>query len=159
MDLPLTTSWICDSCGLPIESASHGWVEWMVRYEDGKQIGRNVRLVHHCSAHEPINSRCQHNENLESAKDGSQLNDLPLDQFLGANGLMDILSEIDRGTWPLEDGLKMIKRLHIPGYEHARFYFDEAIRAGVFEPNVHPDYFSQETIKIVLDWVAAGKPQ
>lgn len=34
-----------------------------------------------------------------------------------------------------DEVLEMIKRLHIPGCEHTRLHFDEAISEGVLEPN------------------------
>lgn len=60
-----------------------------------------------------------------------------------------------RMTWiPQEDVLEMIKRLHIPGYEHARLHFDEAIADGVFEPNRRPGYCRRDDIVAVLNVLA-----
>jgi hypothetical protein len=54
---------------------------------------------------------------------------------------------------PKEEALEMIKRLHIPGYEEARHYFDEAIAEGVYEPNTAPGFPHQSQINAVLTYV------
>lgn len=150
------TTWICDSCGGTIESAQDGWVEWLTSRE-GKQgfKARGLRLVHHRpSSPRSANAGCQYNEHVEFEQDRSIVGDLPLQNFLPADGLMLLLSFISEGEHPVQDVLKMIKRLHIPGYEHARRHFTEAIHEGVFEPNTKEDYFRQSDIRAVLSWVA-----
>ena len=46
----------------------------------------------------------------------------------------------------------MIKRLHIPGYEHARLHFNAAIDQLVFEPNTPPGFYWQHNNDAVLEW-------
>jgi len=145
-------TWICDSCHQPITDVSHGWVEWLTRNEGGKHIGRGLRLVHHCSAHEPLDGRCQCDVRAERARDVSSLSDLPLTDFVGPDGLITLLSLIADEEVPTEEVLEMIKRLHVPGYEHARFHFDAAIADGVFEPNTRPGYYSIHDINAVLEY-------
>ena len=146
-------TWVCDSCGQAIEDVSHGWVEWLLRKEGDKYIGRGLRLVHHCSAHEPLDTRCQYRERNEYQRDESILNDLPLTDFVGPDGLITLLSFIARGELPADEVLEMIKRLHVPGYEQARFHFDAAIAEGVFEPNTMPGYYSLHDINAVLEYI------
>ena len=97
--------------------------------------------------------RCQFNEDHEFRKDKGIVNDLPLKSFLGADGLMLLLSLIAEKRTPTEQVLEMIKRLHIPGYEHARPYFKKAISEGVFEPNTMAGYYWQCDIEAVLKYV------
>jgi hypothetical protein len=52
-----------------------------------------------------------------------------------------------------DEVLEMSKRLHVPGYEHTRLHFDEAIREGVFEPNTVPGYYWQLNIEAVDQWL------
>jgi hypothetical protein len=151
-----TTTWICDSCGEPITKAKDGWVEWLTREEEGVQVGRGLRLVHHCSAHSPLDTRCQYNERAEYETDGSILSDLPLESYLGTNGLIDLLSLIAEKQIPVEEILELIKRLHIPGYEQARFHFDSAIEAGAFDPNTMPGYYSTNNIAATLEHIQEG---
>ena len=79
---------------------------------------------------------------------------MPLDNYVGPDGLMDLLAFLyDKDFKDDTEVLEMIKRLHVPGYEHAFRHFDAAIAAGVFEPNTAPGYYSQRDIKAVLEWL------
>jgi hypothetical protein len=144
-------TWICDTCGGAIEKADDGWVEWLLRQSGQKWIGRGLRLVHSFPA-SPRSSaaKCQYDENRESAHDGSIVNDLALESFLGPDGLMELLSFIAGGELPTLEVLEMIKRLHIPGYEEARFHFRSALDEGVFDPNTREGFYTQSDIKAVL---------
>ena len=147
--------WICDSCGEKIADVEHGWVEWLVRKEDEKRVGRALRLVHHCSARDPLNGKCQYKEAEEFHKDKSTIGDLPLKNLVGADGLMELLSMLAEGELAKEEVLEMIKRLHVPGYEQARHHFDDAISYGVIEPNTLPGYYSTREIAKTLEFINA----
>jgi hypothetical protein len=67
---------------------------------------------------------------------------------------MNLLSFISESRLPTQQVLEMIKRLHIPGYEHARKHFRAAINAGVIEPNTEENYYSQSEIEATLRYVA-----
>lgn len=149
---PKTTSWICDACGQPIRSAEHGWVEWIALpvLDGAPQRIRDIRLVH-CNWRSPLGSgRCQFDSDFEYAKDRGVIADDAMTEFLGADGLMQLLEllaehgEADPGL------LELIKRLHIPGYEHARPYFEWARAEGLIESNVVPGYWRQCDIQQVL---------
>jgi hypothetical protein len=120
--------WLCDTCNELILREDDGWIEWlMYRDADGSysySLG-SLRLVHHCSA-SPRGEYpgCQYT--------GGALDD-HLHRFLGPDGLMELLSFIERG-FDVEEVMEMIKRLHLPGYEHARFYLEEAACCGASEP-------------------------
>jgi hypothetical protein len=92
-------------------------------------------------------------EERESAHDGSIVNDLPLESFLGPDGLMELLSFIAGGELPTPEVLEMIKRLHIPGYEEARLHFGSALDEGVFEPNTREGFYAQSDIKAVIEFI------
>jgi hypothetical protein len=85
---------------------------------------------------------------------GFTLHDSHLNSFLGTDGLMLLLSMLAEGDLPKEEVLEMIKRLHIPGYEHARFHFERAIAQGVIEPHMPPGYYDQSDINAVLEFVS-----
>jgi len=150
-----STHWTCDSCGEKIVNVEHGWVEWLVRKEGEKRVGGGLRLVHHCSAHDPLSGRCQYKEVEQFSKDRATLLDLPLKNFVGADGLMELLSMLASGEIAKEEVLEMIKRLHVPGYEQARHHFDEAISNGVFEPNTAPGYYSTKDIAKTLEFISS----
>jgi hypothetical protein len=146
-------TWICDTCGELIEEKGKGWVEWLVIRKDkaDKPQGRGLRLVHHGSA--SPHGRCQYDGSVEYRRDGGLLHDVPLQDFLGPDGLMRLLSLLAKGELPKDEVLEMIKRLHIPGYEHARKHFRRAIAEGVFEPNTMKGYYWQRDIEAVLEFI------
>jgi hypothetical protein len=151
-------TWICDNCGELIQRAEDGWVEWLSTHnEHGNSHGRGLRLVHHLPA-SPHHS-CQYDEDEEFRRDGSILMALPLEQFLGPDGLMLLLSKLARDELPKDEVLEMIKRLHIPGYEHARQHFQRAIADGVFEPNMPDGYYWQSNIDAVLRFLEREENQ
>lgn len=140
--------WICDTCGEIIESPKDGYVQWVVfRDEDGQRRARDLNIVHHKTT-SPLGSdaACY----LDAT--GGSLMDNDLESFLSQNGLMQLLSMLDEGLLPKEQVIEVIKRLHIKGYEHARFHFDKAIAAGVFEPNTRPGFYLTSQIQAVLQW-------
>lgn len=146
--------WVCDACGSPIEVSTDGWIEWLLRKKDGAYVGRGLRLVHRfTSSPQQPHGKCQYDERVENQRDGSTVSDMELDCFLGADGLMRLLSLVAEGELPKEDVLEMIKRLHIPGYEHAHRHFERAISEGVFEPNTMPGYYHQHNINAVLQFL------
>lgn len=154
--------WICDRCGQAIVRAQDGWVQWLSKHESGNWSGRDLQLVHHLPA-SPIGQKrpgCQFNEQAEFAKDKMTVGDLHLTHFLSKDGLMDLLSMLVEGGLPQNEVIEMIKRLHIPGYEHARHHFDRAISEGVFEPNTLEGFYRQSNIEAVNEWIErSGKEE
>jgi hypothetical protein len=147
-----TTSWICDVCGQPIRSAEHGWVEWVeLPVPDGEPLRiRGIRLVH-CHSQSPLGpGRCQYDGRTESVRDGGAIADDALTEFLGPDGLMQLLEllvehgDVDAGL------LELIKRLHIPGYEHARRHFRWALTEGLIELSVAFGYWRQKDFRRIL---------
>jgi hypothetical protein len=151
------TGWTCDTCHQHIMKVKDGWVEWIeFTNQSGTKKGRDLRLVHHKPS-SPLKGSthgCQFDGNHEFRKDKGIIHDLPLKNFLGADGLMLLLSLIAENRIPVQKVLEMIKRLHIPGYEHARFHFGKAISEGVFEPNTLEGYYWQSDINAVLNYIS-----
>ena len=143
-----TNFWICDNCGKKIESIEEGWVEWL-ETKNGAEIFNSyqgIRIVH--------SARCNYNQDLVYKKYSAIVGDMDLQSFSGADGLMDLLLFISEENFKNnEELLEVIKRIHIPGYEEARLFFDEAIDEGVFEPNTKPGYYTQRNISAVLDYI------
>lgn len=144
--------WVCDTCGDIIKKAGDGWMEWIEILENPK--GRNLRLVHNKpSSPRKSEHGCQFDGHYEWSKDKGQIHDCSLEASLGPDGLMLLLSLIAENRLPIQEVLEMIKRLHIPGYEHARFHFDRAISEEVFEPNTLKGYYLQSDINAVLEFI------
>lgn len=145
-----TTTWICDSCGQSITDVDQGWVEWLSTTDQSKKRhGRGLRLVHHNGK-----ANCQYDGRAEYQKDESILADNPLKCYLGVDGLNKLLSDMEAGEIDLKEVLEMTKRLHIPGYEHARAFFEEALADEIIDPNMYPGYYRQTEIEAVLEFAA-----
>lgn len=151
----------CDVCRQLIAEPKHGWVEWLSQGVEERQ-NRGLRIVHHFpysprvkeGVSKDLQDGCQYNEEVEYAQDKSLVNDTYLEEFLGPDGLMDLLSFISEKKFSdVEEVLQVIKRLHIPGYEEAHRHFGEALSEGVFEPNTPSGYYSQKNIEAVLAWL------
>ncbi|MEK7951643.1 hypothetical protein [Luteolibacter soli] len=127
------STWICDSCREEIATIEEGWVEWLVRRVGDTWMGHGLRLVHHHS-HSPA-SKCQYPQQAKHRPDDSVLLDLPLKSLLGPDGLMELLRMLAQGELPQAEVIEMIKRLHIPGYEHARLDSTPALAVGAIDLN------------------------
>lgn len=143
-------TWICDTCREQIPAADAGWLEWK-SVDRGAGNKQGFRLVHNGSG--PYRNRCMYDQRAFGA--GESLADLPLESFMGQDGLLTLLEFLSDSPHAADEILEIIKRLHIEGYETARLHFDSAIRNGVFEPNTKPGFYSQRDIHATLDWVAA----
>jgi hypothetical protein len=49
---------------------------------------------------------------------------------MGRSGLLELLARIETGDMPVETGLELIRRLHVPGYEQYRLYRREHNASG-----------------------------
>src|SRR5687767_5232931 len=147
-----TSTWICDSCGAPINAIDHGWVEWLVREEGDEWVGKGLRLVHHVAARNDYS--CQYDGKAVFANGRYIISDFALKEGLGPDGLMRLLSMIEGEGRRLPTGeiIEMIQRLHLPGYEAARPHMKEAIEQGAVEPNLPKGFYWQYQIKAALDF-------
>lgn len=147
--------WTCDTCGEPILRTEDGWVEWIEFHTPDGEKGRDLRLVHIRPA-SPTGRRCQFNQDAERLRDGGLVADVHLADFLGVDGLMELLSMLAEGRIPHDEVIEMIKRLHIPGYDQARAEFSRAIAEGVIQPNAVPGFYRQREIQAVLKYIEEG---
>jgi len=155
--------WICDTCGEKIISPDKGMIEWYSREdEDGIRRSSKLRLVHQLSA-SPLRKMnmfrkgCAFDLHENTMNVEGFVSNEPLSAFLGPDGLMRLLSLIAGGEFPVVEVLKMIKRLHVPGYEIARDYFRTAISEGVIESASSGDFYEQRHINAVLQWMDARR--
>jgi hypothetical protein len=149
--MSLRRTFICDSCGQAIRAADQGWVEWLVRQEGERQVGRGMRLVHRSTV--PGHPGCQYPPD-ESRQDGARVHGGTLAEFATADGLTRLLSMIAGAEVATAELLEMIKRLHSPAYEYAWRHFDAAIGAGVIQPSTRPGYYSLTQLLAVNEWRA-----
>ncbi len=134
----LTERWYCDSCDEVIETVDDGWVEWIGEKDSTLWTQyKEIRLVHARKA-------CQFDEK----KHGEPVHDLPLEMFLGPDGLSRLLHFLEHWYVPSIQLIEFIRRLHVPGYEEARRDFPEALRRTIITEG---DFVSQSEIRMILD--------
>ncbi len=154
--------WECDTCGKAIRQEEDGLVEWLGRTNFDKNKDKTeeygLRLVH-ARPSSPKAGGCQYDENKEYNEHEADLQDLGLEEYVGIDGLMNLLEMIAEKKLPTEELVEMIKRLHIPGYEQARNHFESAISKGIIELNSTPGFYSQEKIQEVVQWAAEQREQ
>lgn len=159
----MNSYWICDTCGEKIHTPQEGVIEWYADTDekDGKRRSK-LRLVHVLSASplRRINMKrkgCEFDLHPEQFKTEGTVENQPLGDFLGPDGLVHLLSLISEGEFPVVEVLRMIKRLHIPGYEMARDSFRQAALQGIIEPDAKGDHCNQSDITAVLKWMEERK--
>ncbi|MDN6195879.1 MAG: hypothetical protein L0L39_04000 [Atopostipes suicloacalis] len=123
--------WQCDECGKAIKSADKGWLKWTKNHNDGSIS--HFKIIHHPKCDEPGPKI----RKTYRATPGDLLSD-----FVGTNGLVRLLELIPQTHSKDQKGLlEVIQRLHIPGYESARPYFNEAYEDKKIIPPVEGVYY------------------
>ena len=144
--------WTCDSCGKPIAKLEDGWLEWLTA-PDGHCHG--LRLVHHMEIGRPQGFRCSYFGPKELARSGSDLEDLPLCEFLGPDGLSELISMMQEPRFATSGIAEIVRRLQIPGHEEARHHVGEAVAAGYLPPPSTAGNYSQQDIEAVQAYLKA----
>jgi len=131
-----TTKWLCDTCHEHINGSKEGYVEWLRNVDSGELYG--FHIVHQ-------QSKCLYDEQkrLKEKREAAPGNHLKY--FLKEDGLIRLLRLLgDKNLMDKQEVIELIQRLHISGYENARFSFEEAYsegyidgpREGVFYPSI-----------------------
>lgn len=139
--------WRCGSCHELITSVESGWVEWLAtESRQGDVVLRGLRVVHRFTN----SRRCRYDFRQEFQRDGSIVEGLPLERFVGPDGLMLLLSFLAAGQMPKDDVLELAKRVQIPGYEQARELLQDAQHEGIITPAIADGYYLQLEIQGLL---------
>lgn len=147
------THWNCDTCGEMIDRPHDGWVEWFCKVENGIRSGSGFRLVHKSAASPRGGARnCQYDGRAVQLEGGMALKDDDMTEFMGADGLTRLLCMLSDNELPKDEVIEMIKRLHVPGYETARDYFEQAISGSAFSPRLKPGFHTQSEIMATIAW-------
>jgi hypothetical protein len=131
--LPLQ-QWVCDTCEEIIEKPEHGYVEYKYKLDSVPLLRHDFRVVHH-APHSPYRKSGANCYYPNSERGG----DWALTNCLGARGLVLLTSWIDPGkefvrsfdgpgVKELREWVVLLRRLHVPFYEEARFFFQQAHR-------------------------------
>jgi hypothetical protein len=152
------SGWRCGSCGKPVTHIEDGWVEWVSNEDErGDTKQRGLRLVHRKSSRSGEGWGCQYDPQREFRNDRSLVEGLPLERFVGADGLMLLLSLIAQSELPQEEVLELTKRVQIPGYEQVREIYQAEISAGLLETSIGQGFYLQSEITLLLRWATLGK--
>jgi hypothetical protein len=145
--------WRCSSCGELITRIEDGWVEWLAGEDEYGPRLKGLRLVHRfAGSSSTVALACRYDGGREFRKDGSLVEGLSLERFVGSDGLMLLLSFLASSEMPRGDVLELAKRVQIPGYEQVRDLFPEAIGLGVISPTIGEGYYMQSEIRELLGW-------
>jgi hypothetical protein len=152
--------WGCDLCGELITTIENGWVEWLASETDcGEEVLRGLRLVHRRSI--PPNGRrqgCRYDPIKEFKRGKTIVEGLPLERFVGPDGLMMLFSFLAAGSLPRAEILELAKRLQIPGYEHVRSLLRESPTARLSTQFLgHQCYPQSEICEMIA--LALGRSQ
>lgn len=144
--------WVCDVCGQVIENNEDAYVVWG-RDESGK-IDK-MRIVHK-------NYRLDDGTKTGCDRDQITYNEsLPISNFLGAEGVAQLLALVDPGCYHVEDYVdriadvrlfvEMFRRFQIPYYEEARFYLARARADGFLGGVNEVAMYVPSTLKEVIE--------
>ncbi|MFZ0860041.1 MAG: hypothetical protein WCA27_31280 [Candidatus Sulfotelmatobacter sp.] len=151
-----SAGWKCAACGMLITRIEDGWVEWLATENTkGATISRGLRLVHRLATTSGPSrgTDCRYDSRSEFRKDKSIVEGLPLERFVGLDGLTLLLAFLAEDELPKEDVLELAKRVQIPGYEQTRELFQEVISRGTVAPVIRRGYYLQFEIQALFKWV------
>ncbi len=148
--------WRCSNCGKLIKKVEDGWVEWLAFPDEaGGAKLRGLRLVHGPTVADATQPHgCHYDARLEFRKDRSIVEGLPLDRFLGVDGLVLLFSFLAADEMPRDEVLELAKRVQVPGYELTHELFHAAIAGGVFTPSIADGYYLQSEIWSLFQWAS-----
>ena len=107
--------WKCSACGKLITRIVDGWVEWLAAEDkQGTTMLKGLRLVHRLATRSRTSEGpdCRYDSGYEFRKDKSIVEGLPLERFVGPDGLMLL-------TFLAEDELP--KRMSLNWQSESRF--------------------------------------
>lgn len=128
-----TAKWFCDKCNQPINKPEAGYVEWLRKIDNDELSG--FHIVHQ--------ETCLYDEEYIFREEKCTVPGHHLLEFLGEDGLIRLLRFLSVDNLKnKEEVLELIKRLHIRGYESARFYFSKAYSEDIIDgPNEVGSYY------------------
>ena len=152
MNLGDLIGWHCASCDRLITSVEHGWVEWLASEDaHGNAVVGGLRLVHRgASPARAPDKGCRYDPRKEFRNNKTIVEGMSLENLVGADGLMVLLSLLASGEFPKEEILEFAKRVHVPGYELTRNLLRRRMVSTVITPVLGKDYYLQSDIQEVI---------
>lgn len=148
MHLKPLQQWVCDTCHEIIEKPEDGYVQF---HKDSNKLYDDFIIVHH-KPESPLDN-----------KNGCYIYnfDVGLDECLGDNGKVYLLSLLDPGEYftdpfrPMTSNIRawveFFRRLQIPYYEEARQYWSRAMEDGFFGDCNEQWMYEPETLKLLIE--------
>jgi hypothetical protein len=143
--------WVCDVCGQVIKSPKEGYVVW--KYREIYNGYFEYKILHQ-------NSYDEHKNKTGCDKDKTYISSLPLENFLGIEGMVTLLGMIDPGPLHLPEYkeqisnircfLEFFRRVQLPYYEEARLYWENAKNDGFFERANDIEIYLPSTLQEII---------
>jgi len=142
--------WYCDTCGGIIKSPQDGLVEWLEEgFHDEPYSSYGFKIIH-------AKMNC-----FFYPQDDDRLRDMNLENFLGDEGYIYLLSFLDLGPEiPIEykgprvrdirEFVIFMKRLTVPYFEEARKYISRAIQEENLDPSQIIGIFNPKELKRLI---------
>jgi hypothetical protein len=143
--------WRCDRCGWLITAIHEGWVEWLAsENDDEEEVLSGLQLVHRGPIQQNGREQaCRYDRLKEFRNAKTIVEGLPLERFVGPDGLMVLFSLLAAGNLPKGQLLELAKRTQIPGYEVARNLL-QGISSDLVAPFLGQGYYLQSEIREMI---------
>ena len=127
----LEEKWQCDRCNKTIHGVENAWLRWKKNLNDGSFY--DFKIVHHPRCEQP-SPKVERSRLSESGD--------PLTEYLGTEGFIRLLELIAKTNGEdRHELLKLIQRLHVPGYESAHIHFETAYQKGRITPPINGVFY------------------
>jgi hypothetical protein len=127
-------------------------VEWLASESDrGQEVLRGLQLVHRGSIRPNGNKEdCRYDLLKEFRKSKTLVEGLPLERFVGPDGLMMLFSFLAAGSLPIGEILELAKRVQIPGYELARSFLQASTSSNIVTQSLGHGCYLQSEIRQMI---------
>jgi hypothetical protein len=145
--------WRCDRCGRLITAIQEGWVEWLAsENDDEEEVLNGLQLVHRGPIQQNgLEQACRYDRLREFRNAKTIVEGLPLERFVGPDGLMVLFSLLAAGNLPKGQLLELAKRTQIHGYEVTRNLL-QGISSDLVAPFLGQGFYLQSEIREMIAW-------
>lgn len=148
--------WICDACGLPIESPEQAVVEWFDRpaCPPAPCGGYAVQVVHY-PRYSPPGRECRYAPPTGIGQDGVGSRDLT--EFFGKKGLKLLFQMLESGRLEAQAAQELFMRVRVPLFEQVRAQLRAALAAAAPGPDRNQQFAKLKEIRQVLEQLTSGE--
>lgn len=148
--------WICDACGLPIESPEQAVVEWLDRpaHPPAPRCGYAVQIVHY-PRHSPPGRECRYAPPQGIGQDGVGSRDLT--EFFGEKGLKLLFQMLESGRLEAAAAQELFMRVRVPLFEEVRAQLRAALAAAAPGPDRSRRFATLKKTRRVLERLTSGE--